>query len=81
MGKIDYENKLQKVIQHARWEPEIPTARLAALNEVNVRTLGHRLAGTSRDHTTAARAQQLFDVGEEKAIAVHAGVMADSGFL
>jgi len=39
-----------------------------------------RFAGTTRDHATTARAQRLFDVGEEKAIAEHAGVVADSGF-
>lgn len=80
MGRIDYEKKLQTAIKHARREPDIPTARLAALYEVNVRTLGRQLAGTSTDYATAARDRQLFDVGEEKAIAEHAGVMADAGF-
>ena len=80
MGRTDYENKLQTAIRHARREPDVPTARLAALYEVNVRTLGRRLAGTTTDYATAARDKQLFDVGEEKAIAEHAGVMADAGF-
>jgi len=47
---------------------------------VNATTLRRRLAGTARDHTTVAREQQLFDVGEERAIAEHAGIMADLGF-
>ena len=80
MGKIDYEKKLQKVIKHARKEPDTPTARITALYEVNVRTLGRQFAGTSRDYATAARDKQLFDVGEERAIAEHAGMMADAGF-
>jgi len=69
MGKIDYEDKLQKAMKHAGQEPGIPVARFAALYEVNVRTRRYRLAGTTTDHWTAARAQQLFDVGEERAIA------------
>jgi len=80
MGKTDYENKLQTAIQHARREPGVPVARYAALYGVNATTLRRRLAGTARDHSTAAREQQLFDVGEERAIADHAGIMADLGF-
>ena len=80
IDRTDYENKLQKAIRHARRVPDIPTARIAALYEVNVRTLGRRLAGTTTDYATAARDRQLFDIGEEKAIAQHAGVMADAGF-
>lgn len=40
MGRIDDEKNLQTAINNARREPDIPTARLAALCEVNVRILG-----------------------------------------
>ena len=80
LGKTDYENKLQRAIRHARREPELKVARIAALYEVNATTLRWRIAGKTRDYATAAREKQLFTVGEEKAIAEHIGSMADCGF-
>ena len=80
MGKTDYEKKLQRAIRHARKEPELKVARIAALYEVNAITLRHRIAGKTRDYATVAREKQLFTVGEDKAIAEHIGTMADCGF-
>ena len=80
MGKTDYENKLQQAIRHARRDPELKAARIAALYGVNATTLRRRIAGKTRDYATAAREKQLFTVGEEKAIAEHIGTMADCGF-
>ena len=80
MGKKDYENKIQRAIRHARREPELKVARIAALYQVNAMTLWRRIAGTTRDYATAAQEKQLFTVGEEKAIAEHIGSMADCGF-
>ena len=80
LGKTDYENKLQRAIRHARREPELKVARIAALYEVNATTLRWRIAGKTRDYATAAREKQLFTVWEEKAIAEHIGSMADCGF-
>ena len=80
MGKTDYEHKLQQAIRHARRDPELKAARIAALYGVNATTLRRRIAGKTRDYATAARGNQLFTVGEEKAIAEHIGTMADCGF-
>ena len=80
MGKTDYENKLQQAIRHARRDPELKAARIAALNGVNATTLRRGIAGKSRDYATAARDKQLFTMGEEKAITEHIGTMADCGF-
>ena len=74
------ENKLQKAIRHARRAPDVKVARIAALYEVNATTLRRRLAGKTQNYTTPFRDRQLFTVGEEKAIAVHVGEMADYGF-
>ena len=80
MGKIDYEKNLQNAIKDARKQPGVPIARFAALDKVNASTLSWRLAGITRDYATAARDRQLFDIGEEKAIANYIGIMADAGF-
>ena len=58
MGKTDYENKLQQAIRHARREPEVKAARIAACYEVNATTLRRRLAGKMKDYATAAREKQ-----------------------
>ena len=80
MGKTDYEKKLQRAIRHARREPGLKVARIAALYEVNAKTLRRTIAGKMRDYVMAAREKQLFIVGEEKAIAEYIGSMADCGF-
>ena len=74
------EQQLQKAIDHARREPTVPRARIAALYEVNRTTLSRRIAGTQRNFAAAHREAQLFSAGEERAIASFCGVMADHGF-
>lgn len=74
------EQQMQKAINHARKEPTVPRARIAALYEVNVTTLKRRLAGVQVSSAAAHRHDQLFTPGEERAIAEHCGVMADLGF-
>ena len=80
MGKTVYKNKLQRAIRHAWREPELKIAKIAALYEVNARTLRRRIAGKMRDYATAARVKQLFTVGEEKDVAEYIGSLADCGF-
>lgn len=74
------EKDLQAAIKHALREPDVPTRRIAELYGVERRTLRRRVLGTHQDRSTAHKHEQLFSVGEEKAIADYIGTMADMGF-
>ena len=60
------EQQLQKAIDHARREPTIPRARIAALYEVDRTTLSRRIAGTQRNFGAAHREAQLFSAGKNE---------------
>jgi len=74
------EKQLQEAIKHARRESDVPTRRIAELYEVPRTTLRQRVLGKNQDRATAHRDEQLFSIGEERAIAEYAGTMADAGF-
>ena len=71
---------MQKVVKHARREPNVPTTRIADLYGVNRKTLNRRVLGTHQDRSTAHRGEQLLSPGEERALADYMGTMADVGF-
>ena len=62
-----------------RSAPEVTNARIASLYGVDATTLRRRVMGTQQDYTIAHRDQQLFNIGDERAIAGYVGIMADSG--
>jgi len=72
--------QLQEAIKHARREPDIPTRHIAELYEVPHTILWQRVLRTNQDRATTQQDEQLFSIGEEKAIAEYAGTMADAGF-
>ena len=74
------EKQMQKAVKHARWEPNVPTTRIAELYGVNRKTLRRRVLGTHQDRSTAHRGEQLLTPGEERALADYMGIMADVGF-
>lgn len=71
MGKTEYESNLQKAIRHARREPEVKAARIAALYGVNALTLRRRLAGETQDYATAFKDRQLFNIGTMAELPLH----------
>jgi len=62
------EAAMQKAMQHARREPDIPILRLAQLYGVDKTTLGRRVKRKQGTQADARRDDQLFSPGEENAI-------------
>ena len=74
------EAAMQKAMQHARREPDIPILRLAQLYGVDKTTLGRRVKGKQGTQADARRDDQLFSPGEENAIIDHCDMMGKLGF-
>ena len=74
------EATMQKAMQHARRQPDIPIRRLAELYDVDKSTLGHRVKGKQVSKPTSHRNEQLFSPDEESAIIDHCDLMGKLGF-
>ena len=74
------EQQLQNAVKHARREPDVPIQRMAELHGVERQKLRRSLLGTHQERSKTHRNEQLFSVGDERAIASYAGIMADANF-